>query len=351
MSGTVAGLVPSEGGVSSSPLFYVDQLSVTFQRRGRVPGGPGAVKAVDGVSFEMGVGECLGLVGESGSGKSSIARAMVRVIPSRGKFVFRGVDFFGLKGEALRVARREIQMIFQNPQGSLDPRQTAKQVVREPLVEHGLLAVGQVEARVEELMDQVGFNSALADRYAHQLSGGQCQRLAIARSLGLGAQLLICDEPTSALDVSVQAQIINLLKDLQQTKRTSYLFISHNLAVVRQLATKVAVMYRGRIVESAPVAELFGAPKHPYTLELLGYEALEPTRAVGPARPGPGEDLTIAGPSSSGVAGCSFAPRCRYAEERCTLEAPLPDKVADLHVVECHRWRFIEGADGAVASH
>jgi oligopeptide/dipeptide ABC transporter ATP-binding protein len=194
-------------------------------------------------------------------------------------------------------------------------------------------------------MDQVGFNPALAERYAHQLSGGQCQRLAIARSLGLGAELLICDEPTSALDVSVQAQIINLLKDLQQTRRTSYLFISHNLAVVRQLATKVAVMYRGRIVESAPAAELFGAPKHPYTLELLGSQTIDLGGATGPQRPGPGEDLTISGPSSPGTAGCSFAPRCPYAEARCTREAPRPEAVADAHMVECHRWRFIEGAD------
>ena len=241
-------------------------------------------------------------------------------------------------------------MIFQNPQGSLDPRQTARQVIQEPLAEHGLLPRAQIQARVEELMDQVGFNPALAERYAHQLSGGQCQRLAIARSLGLGAELLICDEPTSALDVSVQAQIINLLKDLQQSRRTSYLFISHNLAVVRQLATKVAVMYRGRIVESAPVAQLFGAPKHPYTLELLGSETVELARAGGPARPGPGEDLTISGPSSPGMRGCSFASRCPYAEEQCTREAPQPEQVTDGHLVECHRWRFIEGADRAATN-
>jgi oligopeptide transport system ATP-binding protein len=341
---------PAPHNGAPSPLFYVDDLSVTFHKRGRLSAGAAAVKAVDGVSFEMGVGEALGLVGESGSGKSSIARAMVRVVPSRGKFVFRGVDFFGLKGEALRAARREIQMIFQNPQGSLDPRQTARQVIQEPLAEHGLLPRGQIEARVEELMDQVGFNPALAARYAHQLSGGQCQRLAIARSLGLGAELLICDEPTSALDVSVQAQIINLLKDLQQSRRTTYLFISHNLAVVRQLATKVAVLYRGRIVESAPVAELFGAPKHPYTLELLGSESVEPARAGGPARPGPGEDLAISGLSSSGVTGCSFAARCPYAAPQCTQEAPQPELVAESHMVECHRWRAIEGAKSAPAS-
>jgi oligopeptide/dipeptide ABC transporter ATP-binding protein len=332
-------------------LLTVEDLSVTFHRRGSATAGTGPiVKAVNGVSFDMDAGDCLGLVGESGSGKSSIARALVRVVPSRGRFILKGVDFFALKGEALREARREIQMIFQNPQGSLDPRQTAREVIQEPLAEHRLVPRPQMKARVEELMDQVGFNPALAERYAHQLSGGQCQRLAIARSLGLGAELLICDEPTSALDVSVQAQIINLLKDLTESQRTSYLFISHNLGVVRQLATKVAVLYRGRIVESASAPELFAAPKHPYTLELLGSELIDLAGPQAHLRPGPDGAPDVAGHYSAVGTGCSFAHLCPYAVGQCRQEAPTPEVVMGDHVVECHRWRVIEGDARASAA-
>ena len=254
---------------AASPLLEVRELSVAYSPRGGMSKTVSDVKAVDGVSFALAKGECLGLVGESGSGKSSIARALVRVAPATGQFLFKGVDFFQLQGEPLRAARREVQLIAQNPRGSIDPRQSAGEVVREPLEVHRLLPRREIGAQVDTLMHQVGFDPALADRRPHQLSGGQCQRLAIARSLAVRAELLICDEPTSALDVSVQAQIINLLKDIQAVDQTSFLFISHDLAVVRQLAHNVAVLYRGRIVELAPAARLFAAPAHPYTVELL----------------------------------------------------------------------------------
>lgn len=316
---------PSVG--EPAPLVSVRDLQVTYAGVG---GGRIGLRAVDGVSFEIGPGECLAVVGESGSGKSSIARALVRMVRAHGVFELRGVNFFGLRGEALRSARRSVQLVFQTPQGSIDPRQTARQVIAEPLEAHRLVERSRVGARVEELMRQVGFDPALADRRARELSGGQCQRLAIARCLAVGAQLVICDEPTSALDVSVQAQIINLLKDLQERDGTSYLFISHNLAVVRQLAHRVAVVYQGRIVELASSDELFVAPLHPYTRELMRSVSGAPAtvRSTGSA--------AVASASVSG--GCAYAARCRHADGRCWSEAPLPETTGEGHLVECHHW-------------
>ena len=247
----------------------------------------------------------------------------------------------------MRAARREVQLIAQNPRGSIDPRQSAGEVVREPLEVHRLLPRREIGAQVDELMHQVGFDPALADRRPHQLSGGQCQRLAIARSLAVRAELLICDEPTSALDVSVQAQIINLLKDIQAVDQTSFLFISHDLAVVRQLAHNVAVLYRGRIVELAPAARLFAAPAHPYTVELLS--SVTPGQAHmqdGPTTDGehkrPGLSVAAAQPTQ----GCAFAPRCPYADAICLHEAPRPEITESGHTVECHHWRVL--AEGTV---
>jgi peptide/nickel transport system permease protein len=335
--------VPSGPGQGEAPVVVVSELTVLYASRGKGATGS-SVKAVDHVSFSMQPGECLGLVGESGSGKSSIARALVRVVRADGSFLFQGADFFALRGEALRATRRNVQLIFQNPRGSIDPRQTARQVVREPIEAHGLLPRDKIEARVDELMHQVGFDSALSDRRPHQLSGGQCQRLAIARSLGLRAELLICDEPTSALDVSVQAQIINLLKDLQEAERTSYLFISHDLAVVRQLAHSVAVLYKGQIVERAPAAELFSAPAHPYTIELLSSVLEMPTGQGVPANQRARQRARLPVSSATGTDGCSFADRCPHADERCERETPVPETSESGHLVQCHHWRAIAEA-------
>ncbi len=332
---------PGPGGV---PVVDVSELTVLYASRSKGPAGSSSMKAVDHVSFSIQPGECLGLVGESGSGKSSIARALVRVVRADGSFLFKGTDFFALRGEALRTTRRNVQLIFQNPRGSIDPRQTARQVVREPIDAHGLLPKDKIEARVDELMYQVGFDSALSDRRPHQLSGGQCQRLAIARSLALRAELLICDEPTSALDVSVQAQIINLLKDLQGVERTSYLFISHDLAVVRQLAHSVAVLYKGQIVERAPAAELFSAPAHPYTIELLSSVLEMPTGQEGPAKQRERKRARVPVSSATGADGCSFADRCPYADDRCERETPVPETSGRGHLVQCHHWRAIAEA-------
>jgi oligopeptide/dipeptide ABC transporter ATP-binding protein len=332
---------------AASPLLEVRELSVAYSPRGGMSKTVSDVKAVDGVSFALAKGECLGLVGESGSGKSSIARALVRVAPATGQFLFKGVDFFQLQGEPLRAARREVQLIAQNPRGSIDPRQSAGEVVREPLEVHRLLPRREIGAQVDTLMHQVGFDPALADRRPHQLSGGQCQRLAIARSLAVRAELLICDEPTSALDVSVQAQIINLLKDIQAVDQTSLLFISHDLAVVRQLAHNVAVLYRGRIVELAPAARLFAAPAHPYTVELLssvapGHAHTQDGRTTDGEHKRPSLPVAAAQPTQ----GCAFAPRCPYADAICLREAPNPEITESGHTVECHHWRVL--TDGTV---
>jgi peptide/nickel transport system permease protein len=332
---------------AASPLLEVRELSVAYSPRGGMSKTVSDVKAVDGVSFALAKGECLGLVGESGSGKSSIARALVRVAPATGQFLFKGVDFFQLQGEPLRAARREVQLIAQNPRGSIDPRQSAGEVVREPLEVHRLLPRREIGAQVDTLMHQVGFDPALADRRPHQLSGGQCQRLAIARSLAVRAELLICDEPTSALDVSVQAQIINLLKDIQAVDQTSFLFISHDLAVVRQLAHNVAVLYRGRIVELAPAARLFAAPAHPYTVELLssvapGHAHTQDGRTTDGEHKRPSLPVAAAQPTQ----GCAFAPRCPYADAICLREAPNPEITESGHTVECHHWRVL--TDGTV---
>ena len=324
---------PSNG--NRAPLVSVEDLKVTYAAAGG--SGRSVVRAVDGVSFEIGERECLALVGESGSGKSSIARALVRMVPAAGSFTLGGDSFFEMRGEVLRSARRSVQLIFQSPQGSIDPRQTAREVIAEPIEAHRLIEPALIAARVEQLMRLVGFDPALADRRARQLSGGQCQRLAIARCLAVGARLVICDEPTSALDVSVQAQIINLLKDLQEREGTSLLFISHNLAVVRQLSHRVAVLYQGRVVEMAPSAGLFAAPFHPYTHELINSVVTTRGNGHGPGGARGARSLSAAARSS----GCSYAPRCPHSDERCWAEIPLPRPATGGHVVACHHWEQI----------
>ena len=290
------------------------------------------VHAVDGVSFAIPRGCTLALVGESGCGKSTVARLLVGLHePSAGQVLFDGRPVRSHTGAELRAMRRRMQMIFQDPYASLNPRWKVQEIVGEPLREHGLASSPQaLRARVGELLRQVGLAEADAARFPHQFSGGQRQRVSIARALATEPEFLVCDEPTSALDVSVQAQVLNLMKDLQRSRGLTYLFISHNLAVVRHVADEVGVMYLGRLVELAPKARLFAQPRHPYTRMLL--DAIPDIRMTGRARtPVQGEVPNPLNPPS----GCSFHPRCPHASDRCRRERPalaLHDGVQ----VACH---------------
>jgi peptide/nickel transport system ATP-binding protein len=290
------------------------------------------LRAVDGVSFDIKRGETLALVGESGCGKSTVARLLVGLYDtSRGSVTFEGKPLAFLKTEAGRPMRQKMQMIFQDPYASLNPRWRVGKIVAEPIREHGLLKDdAAVDARVGELLSQVGLNPADASKYPHQFSGGQRQRISIARALATQPEFLVCDEPTSALDVSVQAQVLNIMKDLQNKLGLTYLFISHNLAVVHHIADRVGVMYLGKIVELAPKKELFKTPRHPYTRMLL--DAIPDLAMSGRARtPVRGEVPNPLNPPS----GCTFHPRCPHANERCKSEAPLA-KFYGVSLVACH---------------
>jgi ABC-type glutathione transport system ATPase component len=267
----------------SAPLLEVAHLSRGFTiRRGLLLARAiGQVKAVDDVSFTLARGETLGIVGESGSGKSTTARLVLRLLdPSAGRIVFDGTDITALSGAALRHFRRRMQIVFQDPFASLDPRQTVEQIVGEPLLLHRPGSAASRRARVGELLSLVGLSEAQARRYPHEFSGGQRQRIGIARALAAEPELIVCDEPVSALDVSIQAQVLNLLRDLQDRLGIAYLFITHDLAVVRHVAHRVAVMRQGRIVELAPTEDLFAAPADPYTQRLI---AAMPAMETAPA--------------------------------------------------------------------
>jgi peptide/nickel transport system ATP-binding protein len=291
------------------------------------------VHAVDGVSFEIGRGRTLALVGESGCGKSTVARLLVGLYaPTRGQVVFDGQDTATLgDGVALRALRRRMQMIFQDPYASLNPRWKVLDIVAEPLREHGLLPDPQAQhARVAELLQSVGLAAADAQKFPHQFSGGQRQRISIARALATQPEFLVCDEPTSALDVSVQAQVLNIMKDLQRTQGLTYLFISHNLAVVRHVSDEVGVMYLGRLVELSPKAELFARPRHPYTRMLL--DAIPDIHMTGRARtPVQGEVPNPLSPPT----GCAFHPRCPHANARCSAERPSLQTIGHIRIA-CH---------------
>ncbi|PZP35734.1 MAG: ABC transporter ATP-binding protein [Roseateles depolymerans] len=278
------------------------------------------VHAVDGVSFAIARGSTLALVGESGCGKSTVARLLVGLYgATRGQVRFDGEDIARtLAGPGALALRRRMQMIFQDPYASLNPRWTVRDIVAEPLREHGLVnGAAALRERVVELLGQVGLGAADAEKFPHQFSGGQRQRVSIARALATHPEFLVCDEPTSALDVSVQAQVLNIMKDLQREQGLTYLFISHNLAVVRHVADQVGVMYLGRIVELADKAELFARPRHPYTCMLL--DAIPDIHMTGRARtPVQGEVPNPLNPPG----GCSFHPRCPLANERCRSERP-----------------------------
>ncbi|MGZ5180690.1 MAG: ABC transporter ATP-binding protein [Ramlibacter sp.] len=289
--------------------------------------------AVDGVSFDIAQGQTLALVGESGCGKSTVARLLVGLYePSRGSFAFDGVDAHAAynSGQA-RQLRRRIQMIFQDPYASLNPRWIVEDIVAEPLREHGLLRGGAaLRERVGQLLASVGLSAQDMPKYPHQFSGGQRQRISIARALATEPEFLVCDEPTSALDVSVQAQVLNIMKDLQRKQGLTYLFISHNLAVVRHVSDQVGVMYLGRLVELAGKHQLFGRPRHPYTRMLL--DAIPKMHDTGRARtPVQGEVPNPLNPPT----GCAFNPRCPHANERCRVERPQLLAIEGIRVA-CH---------------
>jgi oligopeptide/dipeptide ABC transporter ATP-binding protein len=304
-----------------TPLLQVRDLVKYYSAGGLFGGGAPPVRAVDGVSFEVGQGETLGLVGESGCGKSSAGRTILRLQePTSGSAVFEGTDVFSLDRPSLRRLRRRMQIIFQDPYGSLNPRMTVGAAVAEGIEIHRLAAGAEVARRVSALLEEVGLDPGYARRYPHEFSGGQRQRIGIARALAVEPAFIVCDEPVSALDVSVQAQVLNLLADLQRDRGLSYLFIAHDLAVVRQIAQRVAVMYLGRIVESGPTEALLSAPRHPYTVALLSaVPEPDPTRRR--ARIVLGGDL----PSPSNPPpGCPFHTRCFHPakDQRCRTEVP-----------------------------
>jgi peptide/nickel transport system ATP-binding protein/oligopeptide transport system ATP-binding protein len=292
----------------------------------------GTVHAVDGVSFALGVGETLGLVGESGCGKSTVARSVLRLIePTGGSIRLNGQDITHLGKAELRAHRRSMQIIFQDPFASLNPRMTAGDIVGEPLTVHGLATGDAKRERVAELFDQVGLRPDQMQNYPHQFSGGQRQRICIARALSLGPSLIVCDEPVSALDVSIQAQVINLLIDLQRKHHFSYLFIAHDLAVVAHISHRVAVMYLGRIVEIAEKSELFANPRHPYTQALLASVPVADPKA---RRLTPLVDGDVPSPINP-PSGCAFHTRCRYAMDRCKAERPELARLGGQHRVAC----------------
>jgi peptide/nickel transport system ATP-binding protein/oligopeptide transport system ATP-binding protein len=317
------------------PTLEVTDLSKRFiQRRGRLSGKSVTVHAVDGVSFAVGAGETLGLVGESGCGKSTTGKAALKLIePSGGTIRLNGSDITGLGKAALRPLRRTMQMVFQDPYASLNPRMTAGEIVMEPLGVHGIGAGREREERVARLFNRVGLRPEQMADYPHQFSGGQRQRIGIARALAVGPSLIVGDEPVSALDVSIQAQIINLLMDLQDEHRLAYLFIAHDLAVVKHISHRIAVMYLGRIVELASAAAIFATPLHPYTEALLAAVPIPDPRGRG-KRPStlPGDVPSPITPPS----GCHLHPRCPHATARCRSEVPQLREVAAGHAVACH---------------
>ncbi len=297
----------------------------------------GLIKAVDGVSFEIYEGECLGLVGESGSGKTTVGRAILRAIkPTSGRVLFRTdgqvVDVASAPESVLKRLRREMQMIFQDPYASLNPRMTVFDIIGEPLLVHGMRSRAEREERVRELLRQVGLKPHFLRRYPHAFSGGQRQRIGIARALALNPRLVVADEPVSALDVSVQAQVLNLLQDLQAELGLSYLLVAHDLSVVGHIADRVAVMYVGRLVELAEVDALFNSPRHPYTEALLEAVPVPDPKRCGTSVPLKGE---VADPSNP-PPGCHFHPRCTYAVKRCREEKPEFREAAPGHWVRCH---------------
>ena len=320
--------------MADPPLVEVTALKKHYPvRKGLLRRIVGQVHAVDGVSFSIHDGETLGLVGESGCGKSTLARTLLRLIePTSGSIRIGGEDITQLGKRALRPHRRQMQIIFQDPFSSLNPRKSVGDIVGEPLQVHSILRGKAREQRVAELFDQVGLRRAQMRAYPHEFSGGQRQRISIARALALHPRIIVADEPVSALDVSIQAQVINLLMELQRVHKLSYLFIAHDLAVVEHISHRIAVMYLGRIVECADKKTLFTRPLHPYTEALLAAVPIPNPKLKRIRRVVPGDVPSPINPPS----GCHFHTRCVYAEERCRLEAPMLREAAPQHSVACH---------------
>jgi oligopeptide/dipeptide ABC transporter ATP-binding protein len=324
----------------STPLLRVVDLQKLFPiRKGFLKRTVGHVRAVDGVSFHIDEGETLGLVGESGCGKTTTARCILRAIePTAGHVFMRTadgatVDLGTLRPAGLRALRREMQMIFQDPFTSLNPRMTLLDLVGEPLLVHGMKSRREREDRVADLLRRVGLRAEYMRRFPHAFSGGERQRIGIARALALHPRLVVADEPVSALDVSVQAQILNLLVDLQADLRLTYLFVAHDLSVVRHISNRVAVMYVGRMVELAETDELFAAPRHPYTAALLAAAPEPDPRARGRRIMLTGEVANPAAPPT----GCYFHPRCPHAIDACRTTAPAWQEITPGRFVACHR--------------
>jgi oligopeptide/dipeptide ABC transporter ATP-binding protein len=323
-----------EAASGRTPVIAVEGLKKHFPvKKGLLRRTAGYVYAVDGVSFAIGEGETLGLVGESGCGKSTVARSILRLIePTSGTIRLSGDDITRLSKTAMRPHRRQMQIIFQDPFSSLNPRMSAGDIVGEPLQVHGIASGKEKEERVAALFDQVGLRRQQMRSYPHEFSGGQRQRICIARALALNPKLIIGDEPVSALDVSIQAQVINLMMDLQREKNLSYLLIAHDLAVVEHISHRIAVMYLGKIVEYTDKQTLFTNPLHPYTEALLAAVPIPNPQLKRKKRLLQGDVPSPINPPP----GCAFHTRCPYAEARCRIEAPPLRQVSSGHLVACH---------------
>ena len=322
---------------TGSPMLEVTDLVKHFPQPGTGLLGRGdkTIKAVDGVSLELTAGETLGLVGESGCGKSTLSRALLQLIkPTSGSVRFKGEELTGLNGKRLRPIRREMQMIFQDPYASLNPRKRVGQIVGEPLRIHKLAEGAELKRRVQETMERVGLSPEHYGRFPHEFSGGQRQRIGIARALAPQPSLIVADEPVSALDVSIQAQIVNLLSDLQDEFDLAYLFVAHDLGVVRQVSDRIAVMYLGKIVEIGPAEAVYERPIHPYTASLLEAVPVPDPRqnAARERTPLEGDVPSPASPPS----GCRFHTRCPYADEVCSSDEPALVDFGGGHFAACH---------------
>ncbi len=296
----------------------------------------GDIKAVDGVSFYIKRGETLGLVGESGSGKTTTGSAILQLEkPTAGRILFEGTDITGLEGNEIRALRRRMQMMFQDPFSSLDPRMTVEDIIGEPIAVHdGRCGRAEYRERIGELLRIVGLDASMRDRYPHEFSGGQRQRIGVARALAVKPSFMVCDEPVSALDVSIQAQIINLLEELQEQFHLTYLCIAHDLAVVRHISSRIAVMYLGKLVEIASRMELYHSPLHPYTRALLSAVPIP-----NPGREARREHIVLKGEVPSPLnppPGCHFHPRCEAARKDCSVHEPEMKEISPGHSVMCH---------------
>jgi oligopeptide transport system ATP-binding protein len=327
--------------MSEAPLLDVRDLKVHFPVRlaGRPRGRHTVLKALDGASFSLAPGETLGVVGESGSGKSTLARALLGLLrPTGGEVVWLGRPIQGLGTKAMRPLRQNMQMVFQDPLAALDPRMTAGAIIGEPLDTFmPSLSRAEIRARVEDTMAKVGLSPLMINRYPHEFSGGQCQRIGIARAVILNPRLVVCDEPLSALDVSIQAQIVNLLMRLQRELGLALIVISHDLAIVRHISHRVLVLYLGRVMELASRDELYADPRHPYTRALMAAVPIpDPDREASRQR------LMLAGELPSPLAppsGCVFRTRCPHATAICAEVVPPEEQVSETHRVACHHWR------------